>query len=109
MQHSLFGDSGLGMDLGSLMSGPPAEDQLLPDITAQLFDDMAAAAAAAAQNQEAPPPPAPAPEGGECALCVVDGWEWFVFVLCLWSGMPVSIGWLVGWCLGDSPLGVVER
>ncbi|XP_037068817.1 uncharacterized protein LOC119090127 [Pollicipes pollicipes] len=54
MHHSLFGDSGLGMDLGSLM-GPPA-DQLLPDIATQLFDDVA--------GQET------LPDGGRCEVLV---------------------------------------
>ena len=67
MHHSLFGDSGLGMDLGSLMTGPPADDPLLPDIAAQLFDEVAAAAAALAQTPA--PPPSPMPEGGEWVFC----------------------------------------
>ena len=60
MHHSLFGDSGLGMDLGPLMTGPPAGDQLLPDIAAQLFDDDMSVASA----QETPPTQL-AVQGGE--------------------------------------------
>ena len=82
MHHSLFGDSGLGMDLGSLMAAPPTEDPLLPDIAAQLFDEVAAPAPA----QGPAPPPSPTADGGECSggglweggvcVCAGMGGQW---------------------------------
>lgn len=43
MHHSLFGDSGLGMELASSLMAPPNSDSLMPDLATHLFGDMPAA------------------------------------------------------------------